>query len=308
MALSLSARFWRFVLSRFFKIQGQTLAENRAFAEQGKKFIRIPKGISIEAVNIDGINAEWIIPSGSLQDNVIIHLHGGGYVTGGIHTHKMMCILMAQTLKMKVLVPEYRLAPEHPFPAALEDAVKVYGWILAQNILSKNIIISGDSAGGGLSVAVAIQLHREKESLPSALICMSPWVDLTHRGKSHIIKAASEAVLTIEILKEWSLYYTTKENFFNPLVSPVYADLHELPPMLIQVGSDEILLDDSLMLAEKAKADGVDVTLKVWDGLWHVWQSLGNLIPESQKAFEEIAMFLHEHGLAPDIHHRLENR
>jgi len=292
MSSSLRTRFWRFALRKFFRLQKQTLAEHRAFAERGKQFIRVPKDVTIQVVNMDGIHAEWIIPKNILDDKVIVHLHGGGYVTGGIHSHKMMCILLAKTLGMKVLLPEYRLAPEHPFPAALEDCVKVYRWMLAHDHAASNIILSGDSAGGGLCIATGIQLRSEKAPLPFALICMSPWVDLSNRGRSHESNRSFEIVLTTETLKEWALHYTSEENLSDPLVSPVYADLHGLPPMLIQVSDNEILLDDSIMLAEKAKADGVDVTLNVWNDLWHAWQSLGDLIPESREAFEEIGSFI----------------
>ena len=167
-----------------------------------------------------------------------------------------------------------------------------YRWLLAHGTRPSDIIISGDSAGGGLSVATALALRDAVESVPAAVVCISPWADLTHRGQSHLTKAEAEAVLKTEVLKEWALCYTDEANLTNPLVSPVYADFHGFPPLLIQVGSEEILLDDARMLAEKAKAAGVDVTLKVWDGMWHVWPALGNLIPESRMAFEEMGQFI----------------
>jgi epsilon-lactone hydrolase len=207
----------------------------------------------------------------------------------------MMCIPMAQMLKMNLLLPEYRLAPENPFPAALEDALKSYRWLLTQGYKSSDIIVSGDSAGGGLSLATVLALRDAGEPLPAAVVVMSPWADLTHKGQSHVTKADSEAVLKTEVLKEWALCYADEANLSNPLVSPVYADFHGFPPLLIQVGSEEILLDDSLLLTEKAKADGVAVTLKVWDGMWHVWQALGDFLPESRKAFEELGQFVQEH-------------
>ena len=175
---------------------------------------------------------------------------------------------MAQTLKLKILLPEYRLAPEHPFPAALDDALKTYRWLLAQGHKASNIILSGDLAGGGLALATVLSLRDNKEPLPAAVICISPWADLTLTSQSHVTNAEAESILTIGTLKEWSLAYTAENNLRNPLVSPIYADFHNFPPLLIQVGSDEILLDDARTLADKAKADGVDVTLKIWN--WHV--------------------------------------
>jgi monoterpene epsilon-lactone hydrolase len=258
-------------------------------------YLRIPKDMQVERIKIDNLPAAWIHPSNADQEIVMLHLHGGGYVTGSIDSHLMMCVPMAQTLKMNLLLPEYRLAPEFPFPAALEDALKTYRWLLAQGYQPENIVISGDSAGGGLSLATVLALREAGEPLPAAVVSLSPWADLTHKGQSHVTKAESEAVLKMDVLKEWALCYTDAANLTNPLISPVYADFQGFPPLLIQVGSEEILLDDALMVAEKAKADGVDVTLKIRDGLWHVWPVLGDLIPESRMAFDEIGQFIRAH-------------
>jgi monoterpene epsilon-lactone hydrolase len=299
MALSLRTRFWRAIMRKAFKGQRLTIAENRLRSAKTAWFMNlVPKGVEIEKLHIDGIFSEWISPSGAKQDKVILHLHGGGYITGGIDSHQMMCVLMAQTLKMKVLLPEYHLAPEHPFPAALEDALKVYRWLLAKGHRPANIILAGDSAGGGLALAMVLRLRDAGEQLPALVVCMSPWTDLTFQGQSYRLNARVEAVLQEAVLRDWAAGYIGKENPANPLVSPVYADFHGFPPLLIQVGSQEILLDDACMLAEKARADGVDVTLKIWEGMWHDWQVLGTLIPESRQAFEDVGMFLQGKGRA----------
>ena len=296
MALSVRGRFWRMLLRRTFKRQPMTIAQLRASGRQNTRFSnRIPRDVTVEEVWIDDIHAEWISPSGGDPDKVVLHLHGGGYVTGGIDSHQAMCILMAQTLKMKILLPEYRLAPEHPFPAALEDALKAYRWLLARGYKSSNVIVSGDSAGGGLALATVLSLRNDKEPLPALVFCLSPWADLTLTSQSHFINAEAESILTIGTLKEWSLAYTAENNLRNPLVSPVYAGFHNFPPLIIQVGSDEILLDDARTLADKAGADGVDVTLRIWDGMFHAWPALGGMIPESKKAFEEMGTFIHNH-------------
>jgi len=203
----------------------------------------------------------------------------------------MMCVPMAKGLKRNMLLPEYRLAPANPFPAALEDSLKTYRWLLAQGMDSRDIVISGDSAGGGLALATTLALRDAGDPLPAAVICISPWVDLTNSSQTHITNAKVESVLRTDVLNEWALFYTDKSNLTNPLVSPVYADFRGLPPLLIQVGRDEILLDDSLTLTKRAQADGVEVTLRVWDDMWHAWPVLGNLIPESQMAFEEMSEF-----------------
>jgi monoterpene epsilon-lactone hydrolase len=299
MTLSLRTRFWRAIMRKGFKDKRLTIAENRLRSTKTARFMTmVPKGVGIEKLNIDGIPSEWISPSGVKSEKVILHLHGGGYVTGGINSHQMMCVLMAQTLKMSVLLPEYRLAPEHPFPAALDDALKVYRWLLAKGHQPADILLSGDSAGGGLSLALVLSLRDAGEPLPAALLCMSPWTDLALKGGSYISNARAEAVLQEDALREWAACYFGQEKPEHPLISPLYADFHGFPPLLIQVGSQEILLDDARNLAQKARADGVDVTLKIWEGMWHDWQALGSLIPESRQAFEEFGMFLHEKGRA----------
>ena len=248
--------------------------------------------LPVERIDIHGLPAAWIRPEGADEKKVIIHLHGGGYVTGFIDSHLMMCVPMAKALKRKMLVPEYRLAPAHRFPAALEDSLKAYRWLLAQGTNPRDIVLSGNSAGGGLALATALALRDAGDPLPAALICISPWADLTNRGASHTTNARVESVLRMDMLSAWALLYTDASNLTNPLVSPVFADLRGLPLLLIQVGSDEILLDDSITLAEKAKSAGVDVSLSIWDDMWHAWPVLGELIPESGMAFEEMNQFV----------------
>ena len=295
MSISFKSRFWRTILRATFKNKKLSIAELRANGVKNSKMLgEVSKNITVEKINMEGIQAEWLIPfsSSTRSEKVILYFHGGGYVTGSIEDHRIMCGLLANATGTKVLIPEYRLAPEHPFPAALDDALKVYQWLLDQGYSSANMIIAGDSAGGGLSVATVLALKEKSASLPAAVVCLSPWADLALTGQSHTTKAKAEAVLRKDVLHEWALCYTDESNLTNPLVSPVHGDFHGFPPLLIQVGSEEILLDDSNLLAEKAKSAGVDVTLKIWNGMWHVWQALGNLIPENKKTFEEIGQFV----------------
>ena len=295
MSISFKSRFWRTVLRATFKNKKFSIAELRANGVKNSKMLgEVSKNITVEKINMEGIQAEWLIPfsSSTRSEKVILYLHGGGYVTGSIEDHRMMCGLLANATETKVLIPEYRLAPEHPFPAALDDALKVYQWLLDQGYSSTNMIIAGDSAGGGLSIATVLALKEKSGSLPAAVVCLSPWTDLALTGQSHATKAKTEAILNKDVLHEWALCYTDESNLTNPLVSPVHGDFHGFPPLLIQVGSEEILLDDSTLLAEKARSAGVDVILKIWDGMWHVWQALGDLIPENKKTFEEIGEFV----------------
>jgi acetyl esterase/lipase len=295
MSISLRARLWRFLLRSFFKESRPILSQNRARIERTAELFRVPADVGVEKINLDGIPALWIRPAGVDKTRVMLYLHGGGYVTGSPNGHLMMCVPMAQTLQMNVLLPAYRLAPEHPFPAAVDDARKAYRWLLGQGFQPEKIVIAGDSAGGGLSLTTTLALRDAGEPLPAAVVAISPWTDLTHAGQSHFTLAEPEAVLKTDVLKEWALLYAgDAANLVNPLVSPIFADFHGFPPLMIQAGSEEVLLDDSRLLAEKARAEGVSVTLKVWDGLWHVWHALGDLIPESRMAFDEISQFVEQ--------------
>lgn len=283
-------------LRKAFKGQRLSIAGYRAQSARTSGWMdHIPKDVEVKPVQADGVPVEWLLPPGAPQGRLILYLHGGGYVTDSVASRRPMCIQMAQTLKMNVLQVEYRLAPEHPFPAALEDALKAYRWLLAQGHRSSDIVISGDSAGGGLGLATVLALREAGELLPAAVVAMSPWVDLTNKGQSHVTRAEAEVMLHTDVLKEWASCYANGSGLTDPLVSPGYADFHGFPPLLVQVGSDEILLDDSLALAAKAKAAGVEVTLRVWDGMWHVWPVLGSLIPESRMAFDEIGEFVRNH-------------
>ncbi len=272
------------------------IPESRARSEKYARWIgRAPLHVQVEALQIGAVYTEWIIPPDADDRHVILYLHGGGYVSGSVAIHKLLCVELANATGVRILLPEYRLAPENPFPAALEDALSAYRWLLAQGFEAGNIVIAGDSAGGGLSLAVTLFLCGTGEPLPAAVVCISPWADLTLSGGSHRTKASADPILYAKELRYWALSYTDEGNLSNPLVSPVYADFHGFPPMLIQVGSEEILLDDAVTVAEKAKAAGVDVTLRVWPGMWHVWHATGPLLPESREALAEISQFVRAH-------------
>jgi acetyl esterase/lipase len=187
---------------------------------------------------------------------------------------------------------EYRLAPEHPFPAALEDARKAYDWLLENGVSAENIFLAGDSAGGGLSLALTLSLRDAREPLPAGVVCISPWTDLTMSSESHREKAKAEMTLHPDNLGLWAFCYAGEGDLQNPLISPYFAEYDGVPPLLIQVGSEEVLLDDAKMVAEKAKAAGVDVTLSFYEGMWHVWHTMGTMLPEGREAFDEIGRFV----------------
>jgi acetyl esterase/lipase len=249
--------------------------------------------IKVEPVILGGeagaVKAAWVRHGKASREKVIIHFHGGGYTSGSIESHKSLAFEISKESQASVLLPEYRLAPEYPFPAALDDAVTVYKAILEQGIKPGNIIISGDSAGGGLALATVLSLRKSRIPLPSGIICLSPWTDLTCSGGTYISKLEADPFLVPEVLVKSSALYCGKNKSSNPFISPLFSDMHDFPPMLIHVGSEEILLDDSLRLAKEAKKAGVKVTIKVWPGMWHVWHIFG--VPESSEALKAIGKF-----------------
>ena len=287
--------FFKMLLKLMFKKE-LSIEESRARMESSAKLMgKLPKDILVEAVDIKGVYAEWIYAADADNEKVILYLHGGGYVVGSTVPYRKLCATLSQSAKARVLIPEYRLAPEHPFPAGLEDAVSAYNWLLAQGFAAENIVIAGDSAGGGLSLATTLSLRDAGQPLQAGVICISPWADLTQSGESHQTNAKSEAILLTESLHLWASAYADEAELKTPLVSPVFADFADFPPMLIQAGGDEVLLDDSVLLAEKAKAAGVDVKLNIYEGMWHVWHTV-EFLPESRAAFDEIGAFVRGMG------------
>ena len=282
---------FRIMLKLAFK-RPKTVEASRKSGERMSKWMsQPPAGISVEKFEIDGLPATWIIPETDLK-TILLYLHGGGYVSGSLGTHQILCADLARSVDAPVLFVDYCLAPEHPFPAALEDARKAYRWLLAQGVDAKNIFVSGDSAGGGLSLALTLSLRDAGEPLPAGVVCISPWTDLTMSSASHHEKSKAEMLLHADNLRLWAFCYAGEGDMQNPLISPYFAEYDDFPPLLIQVGGEEVLLDDARVVAEKAEAAGVNVTLSVYKGMWHVWHTMGRMLPEGQEAFEEIRDFV----------------
>jgi monoterpene epsilon-lactone hydrolase len=270
--------------------------DQRSSLEQMAKMITVPKDVKCEPVDAGGVRGEWIAAPGSAVHNVVLYLHGGGYVAGSIRTHKELVSRISRVSGARFLVIEYRLAPEAAFPAALEDAVATYRWLISSaRIDPKNMVVAGDSAGGGLTVATLVRLRDRGVTLPAAAVCLSPWTDLAHTGDSFKKNVKIDPFLTPEESKFNASQYLGDEDPRNPLASPVYADLHGLPPMLIQVGTSEILLDDSVRLADRAKREGVDVKLDIWKDMIHVFQAFAAFVPESRQAIDEIGKFIRKY-------------
>jgi epsilon-lactone hydrolase len=269
-----------------------TIAERRAQYERAERFFPTPSDVKVEVVTAPQRPAEWLTPPAVHTDAVVLYLHGGGYVIGSPRSHRHLAAAIARAAGTRALLLDYRLAPEHPFPAALEDAVAAYEWLLHAGIAPVRVVIAGDSAGGGLTMATLITLRDRGLPRPAAGVCISPWVDLTNSAASYTTKAAVDPIVTLDGIAQLTQAYIGTGDPKQPLVSPLYADLRHLPPLLIHVGSDEVLLDDAVGLAARARGAGVDVTLGEWPQMIHVWHWFLSMLDEADRAIAEIGAFV----------------
>jgi monoterpene epsilon-lactone hydrolase len=294
----LTHRHWfRFQLKRRTTIDWNTsIPQLRQEADKTSKFFgRLPKGIRVSPVTIDDLPAEWIVPSQAKKDKAILYFHGGGYVMGSVQAHRPIVTKFVKGSGVGALLFGYRLAPEYPFPAALEDSMTAYRWLLAQGVTPSHIVFVGDSAGGGLGLATLIALRDKGIALPAAVVALSPWTDLKCTGESLRTKAKVDPLTWAESWTVFSKYYVGDNDPGNPWISPLYGNLRGLPPMLIYVGEHEVLLDDSTRFAKKAKNTGVDITLRVGEGMVHCYPVLAPLFPEAKQAMDEICAFIKTH-------------
>lgn len=273
-------------------IQGTDLLEMRANMAAAVANLPLPEGASFEPVDAGGVPSEWVVTPEARDDRVLIHYHGGAYTMGSLATHRGLAVNLSRATRSRVLLVDYRLAPEHPHPAAVEDAVAAYRFVLASGIAPERVALSGDSAGGGLAAATLVELGDLGEALPAAGVCISPWLDLTCSGESYVERAEQDVMVTRELLEMSTAAYCKGSDPKAPTASPLFADLSKLPPLLVQVGTAEVLLDDSLSFAAHAEAAGVDVTLEVAEDMVHVWHAFANVAPEGREAIERIAEFL----------------
>lgn len=242
-----------------------------------------------------GFKAEWVDTKQKESSKIILFLHGGAYVNGSPHAYRGMTCRIARAVRAKVLVVDYRLAPEHPFPAALEDADAAYNWLLSQSFPASQMALIGDSAGGGLVLSLLQDLKKKNLPLPACAVLLSPWTDLSCSLPSMQANASIDPMLDPILALDRARSYAGSRDLRDPAVSPLYGDLSGLPPLLIHVGSDEILLDDSRYLAEKARQAGTMVELEIWDKMFHVWHFLAGILPQGRTAIQRIADFIHTH-------------
>lgn len=277
------------LIARLFRdFPRKELTEQRSQVGGGLRRNLLPQGVRVTPWETATLSGEYLTPDAATP-GVILYLHGGAYTMGTARAQRLLTAHLAQRSGMRVLAIDYRLAPEHPFPAALEDAQSAYRWLRAQG--EAPLFVAGDSAGGGLALATLLTLRDAGEALPAGGVLFSPWVDLTLSHASIHANAALDPVLSPDFLEINAQRYAEGTDRAHPLISPLFADLHGLPPLLIHVGTHEILLDEARQLVVKARQAGSPVKIHVWEGMFHVF-SMFSFLPESKAALAESASFL----------------
>ncbi len=251
---------------------------------------KMPAGLKNKADKFENIKAEWFYTEKASAPPVILYFHGGAYTTGSLQSGRVLASELSFAAGLKTLLFEYRLAPENPFPAALKDALNMYQHLINAGFAPSDIIFAGESAGGGLLLSAALFLRDAGKPLPGAMVCISPWTDLTCVNNTHVLNEKKDPLLSTVYLKESAYAYSNGHNIRSPYISPIFGNFNGMPPALIHTGSDEILLDDSVILFEKMKSEGVDASIKVWEGMWHIWHIFD--IPEAREALRDIGDYL----------------
>lgn len=249
-----------------------------------------PEGVTYAETDANGVPVLWCIPVDAQADRVVLYSHGGGFVVGSRHTHRKIAGHLAKAIGARALVVDYRRAPEHPFPAQLEDCVTAYRWLLDQGIAHDHVVTCGDSAGGNLAISVALKLRDDGDPLPAGLIPMSPWLDMEHKGETLDTNAATDALVQRPILEAMSaMFLGSNGSAIDPLANPLYADPSGLPPIYLTAGGAETLLDNAQRFAAKAREAGVDVTLDEVPEMQHVFAFLAGRAPEADSSIADIA-------------------
>jgi acetyl esterase/lipase len=253
-----------------------------------------PAGASVAPVDANGVPGEWVVADGARRDAALLYLHGGGYCIGSPRTHRGLAARLSRDADVAVLLLDYRLAPEHPHPAAVDDAVAAYRFLLDDHAPSR-VAIAGDSAGGGLTFTTLVAARECGLPMPAVAAAISPWGDLECNSETYATRGDLDPMCTATGLKRMADWFVAGGDVRDPLVSPVHADLAGLPPLLVHVGDHEVLLDDSRRLADNAASAGVDVTLEVWPEMVHVWHAFAGMVPESDDAVARLGTFVRGH-------------
>lgn len=291
------ARVFRWMLKhsigRRFRRAGLSVTELRKLDRLLARSQRPPRGTRLSPVSPHGLTAEWVLGPGADTDAAILYLHGGAFVMGSPATHRELAARVSIAGKASVLSLGYRLAPESPFPAAVDDARTAYEWLLGRGYAPGQLVIGGDSSGAGLALQTLISLRDEGSPMPCAAFFMSPVTDwVTPGGDSFLTRAALDPLVSPEQSRYTASVYAGRQVDDSPLLRPTEMSLSGLPPLWIQVGDHEVLLSDAERLARRAIADGVEVEFKIWPGMWHVFQVAARYVPEARQSLDELALFL----------------
>jgi monoterpene epsilon-lactone hydrolase len=266
----------------------RSIEDLRAQAAAGNSMYPIPEDVESTPVDAAGVACEWVTGAESRQDRAIMHLHGGGYAVGSAESSRQFAARVAKAAGARVLVVDYRLAPENPYPAALDDGISAYRWLLDNGPGAARTVVMGESSGGGMTLAMLIRAKDESLPMPALAVALSPWADLELTGETVVTKAEEDPLVPPELLKTMADAYLSGQDKHHPYVSPLHGDYSGFPPLYLQVGTAEILLDDSVRVAERARAAGVDVTLDVWQDMIHTWQLFAAFAPEGQEAIDKL--------------------
>lgn len=265
------------------------LPVSRWLIKQGAAHVRLPAEVTREVVSAGDVRCEWLVPQNSPKDQALLYLHGGGFTLGLTSLHLEMVAYLARKMGVRALMVDYRVAPEYPFPAPLDDCVTAYRWLLKQGISAQNVVVAGDSAGGNLTLTTLMKLRDSGDPLPVAAACLSPVADMT--GKDDRFKGVHDPLLHPRAARLYNRSYVAHNDARCPLISPMFGDWRGLPPLLVHAGDDEVLRYDAVRIGELAKEAGVDVRLEIYPRMWHVWQ-LYLTLPQAVQSLDGIAQFL----------------
>lgn len=298
LAVYLVNRLLNSSLSPGLEVEPHTIDKSRKSMNLWGKLMPVARGVKVNSDVLNGVSCDIHKPKSHHKEKVLLYFHGGGYCVGSPLSHRHIVSRLAKETNLKAVVPDYRKAPEHRFPAPIEDAVSVYQGLLEQGVLPRDIYFCGDSAGGNLVLSTLLRLKENGDPLPAAASCISPWTDLSMSGVSIEEQAEHDFLLSKELLNQFASHYAPEHEEDlrkHHHISPLFAELEGLPPLLIQVGSREVLLDDSVRLLENAREAGVNAQLQIWEDMQHVWHYSFTMLKDGRNAITSIAQFFDKH-------------
>jgi len=291
-----------YILSAIFKqlrsrptFESVGIEQYRMLLEKSALAFKPDKSIKIEPFYINTIEAQWLLPLHHNEKRIIMYIHGGGYIAGSINSHKDLASRIAIASDAKILIFNYRLAPEHPFPKGLTDVIAVYQWLTNNLPDTHSISLVADSAGAGFALVLLSRLLMEARPLPVCSVFISPWIDLECQNKSHVENQEKDPMLSQSILKKTARLYTDKD-LSNPMISPINSKFSGISPILIQTGEHEVLVDDSKILSKKLNEAGATVQLEIWEEMFHVWHYFAKYLSEGKQAIKQIGNFIKKYS------------